>query len=81
MTDMPQSLIKAVTGNYSVCHDDDGRSFPHVSWMCPECEDWHDTDIDPNDTSPLDLPCEMREEDILFRVSWAALEEAEQPGA
>ena len=44
--------------------------YPHVSWACPSCGKWHDTDLAAEDKSPLDLQCEAGRSDEVFSVRW-----------
>jgi hypothetical protein len=41
----------------------------HVSWHCPRCHDWHDTDVKPSETPPAVWLCEHWG-DELFLIAW-----------
>lgn len=56
------------------------EKYPHVSWLCPACRKVHDTDLEPDDQSPLEMPCEAGRSAEIFRVSWVDDQRAEQTG-
>ena len=48
--------LPEVTG--SVLVDEDTK---HVTWLCPYCEEWHFTDLEPDEEAPALWFCESKD--------------------
>ena len=68
---MAEEQVRRVDGEYRNWGTSEEPRF-HVSWICPACGRWHDTDVEPGETSPMLFECEHPLYDEQFLVVWSA---------
>jgi hypothetical protein len=59
-------VVEGVLRNWGT--DDDPR--PHVSWVCPACGETHDTDLEPDESTPALWYCAEGVGKAKFLVRW-----------
>ena len=62
--------VPAVDGALKIWKGDDGRSYPHLHYVCPRCSTEHNVDLYPEDTSPRFACCDSCGWDSVVWIRW-----------
>jgi hypothetical protein len=63
-------MVSEIRGIFTDCGSPE-EPRPHVSWICPACGRWTDTDLELDDRPPMRLECEFfRCHNKMHTITW-----------